>query len=298
MMDFGSRISNSWEITKSCFRVLGQEKMLVLYPIISMLATGIIMLTFYGVIFWSFLNASKLPEPSTTLYVIMCVLIYLMYFFLYLVSIFSNVAIVGCAKMRLEGKDPVFSDGLKIGFSRLWAIIGWALVAATVGILLNMLRGRGRGTNLAALLIGMAWNVITYFVIPVIAVENVGPFTAISRSMSILRKVWGEALFANFGIGMIMGFVMLFVILLFVVLFMVALSLKSMIIVIAVIAVGVLTLIILGAITTALKGILMAALYRYAQTGEVGYGFSEYQLDNMFSTRSRRGGGMFGGGGF
>ena len=52
-------------------------------------------------------------------------------------------------------------------------------------------------------LLGMAWSITTYFVIPVLVVEKKNPFEAMKRSVGILRKTWGESLVANFGIGLI-----------------------------------------------------------------------------------------------
>jgi len=293
-MGIGQRFSNSWEILKACFSVLNKEKMLVLYPLISMMATGIILMIFFGFYIITSITTSVAPKMTTGLLVITIIGVLIMYFCLYFVSIFSNTAIVGCAKMRLDGKDPKFVDGFKIAFSRLPAIAGWAAVAATVGLLLSLLKGRGKVGNIVYSLLNFAWNVITYFVIPVIVVENVGPFTAIKRSLQILKKTWGEALILNFGIGMIYGIVVFVYALIFVFLVIVTFPI-SFVLALGIIGVGILGLIVLGAIYTALKGILMAALYKYATTGEPGYGFTNNQMENMFAPKqSRLGGGRRG----
>lgn len=45
-MDLGQKFSNSWQLTKASFAVLKQEPMLVVFPLLSMLATGIIVVSY------------------------------------------------------------------------------------------------------------------------------------------------------------------------------------------------------------------------------------------------------------
>jgi hypothetical protein len=299
MMSFGERIGASWEIMKACFSVLNKEKMLVLYPLISLLATGMIFILFFGFYIITAWGISSAPKWSGGVVVLMLIAFLFMYFCLYLVAIFSNVAIVGCAKMRLDGGDPTFADGFKIAFSRLPMIFGWALLAATVGLILSMIRGQGKIGEILASLLNFAWNVITYFVVPVMVVENVGPVTAIKRSIQIMKKSWGEALILNFGLGMVYGIVVfIFIVLWIITMVMTAFFIPALLVVIAG---GILILIVMGSIYTALKGILQAALYKYGTTGVAGYGFKEHHLQNMFQPRGSRGGssmmgGMMGGG--
>ena len=63
-------------------------------------------------------------------------------------------------------------------------------------------------------IIGFAWSVATFLVVPVLVVEKVGPLDAIKRSASLLRKTWGEQLVGNFGIGLVFGLLVLLVVLL------------------------------------------------------------------------------------
>ena len=283
-MDFGAKISNSWKITKASFEVLTKEPMLIVFPLLSMLATGIIVVSFFAYIFFGVFATQDNPNAFGALYIVGYVFIY---FLLYFVTIFSNVVIVGCAKMRLDGKDPTFGDAWKIGFSRIGPILGWTLVAATVGLLLQMLRERmGFIGKIIVDLLGIAWAILTYFVIPVIAVEGIGPIAAIGRSKDILRKSWGEALVTNFGIGLVFAIagIIVFVPLFF--LFVVAIMSGSLVFIFAVLAIAVLVIVLFSAVYTAIRGIVMAALYKFAMTGKVGFGFEEDSLKGMFGQKS------------
>ena len=116
--------------------------------------------------------------------------------------------------IRLRGGDPTVSDGIKIATKNFVSILGYALIAATVGMILRWLSERSKGLGRFVIsLIGMAWNVGTYLVVPVLAVEGVGPIEAIKRSVSYLKKTWGEQIIGNVGIGAVVGLATLIVIL-------------------------------------------------------------------------------------
>src|SRR5262249_39867725 len=119
----------------------------------------------------------------------------------YFVIIFFNAALVSCALMRFNGVEPTLGDGLRAASLRLPQILLWALVSATVGMILKAIENSSEkvGQFISGIL-GMVWTVITYFVVPVLVVEKTGPFAAISRSTSILKKTWGESLVGGIGI--------------------------------------------------------------------------------------------------
>ena len=61
------------------------------------------------------------------------------------------------------------------------------------------------GVELAARLVGflggLAWGLATFFVVPVLAVEGLGPIAAVSRSASVFRHRWGETLSGDLTVG-------------------------------------------------------------------------------------------------
>lgn len=118
------------------------------------------------------------------------------------VGMYFQMATVGVATMRLQGKNPTIRDGLRIANSRLWRGIGFALINATAGMIFAMLRrSKKAGTRLSGSVAQLGWAVSVYFVIPVIVFENLDPFDAINRSARLVKQTWKDALIGNFGMG-------------------------------------------------------------------------------------------------
>ena len=165
-------------------------------------------------------------------------------------------------------------------------ILAWALVSATVGLLLKMIESaHERAGQLISAILGTAWTVLTYFVVPVLVVEKTGPLDAIKRSMSILRKAWGEALVGNWGIGLFIFLLMLPGILLLVL--AAALFMANPVAGAAVGLLGVLFMALVSAAGSALHGIYLGALYQYAAFDKVPKGFKRSTMEAAFTRKSR-----------
>jgi Family of unknown function (DUF6159) len=170
---------------------------------------------------------------------------------------------------------------LQCGIDQLPQILAWALVSATVGLILKIIENaHEKAGQFVSALLGTAWTVLTYFVVPVLVVEKLGPLDAIKRSMSILRKTWGEALVGNWGIGLFILLLMLPAILIFAValgLFGVAPAAGG-----AAIVLAVLYLALASAAGSALHGIYLGALYQYAAFNRVPDGFERSTMEGAF----------------
>src|SRR5512135_2733488 len=169
-----TRLSNSWELLKASARVLLADKELVVFPIFSTIGVLLVTLTFALPVFFSnFFDRALFGGRIEALGLVVAFLFYVVQ---YTVIFFANTALVGAAMIRLRGGDPTVSDGFRIAGSRMGPIIGYALIAATVGMILRAISKRSNGIGrLIVSLVGLAWNVATYLVVPVLAVENVGP---------------------------------------------------------------------------------------------------------------------------
>jgi hypothetical protein len=208
-------------------------------------------------------------------------LAFLFYLVQYTVVFFFNSALVGAALMRLDGGDPTVSDGLAIASKRMGAILGYAALAATVGVLLRAISERsGFLGRIAVGLVGMAWSLATYLAVPVLVTKDVGPLDAIQESAALFKRTWGEQVVGNFG----MGWAVFTAVLswgLFSVLFIVLGAQLSPVGALAGVAVAVAGFVFLALLASALKGVYTAALYRYAETGEAGY-FDPAMVGNAF----------------
>ena len=276
------KIANGWELMKASGRVLRLDKELLAFPFLSGIACLLVMGSFALPMFFSgaFTIDEKLGEVTHN--PLAYVILFAFYFCNYFVIVFFNSALVACAIIRFNGGDPTLGDGLQAAGSRLPQILGWSLVSATVGFLLKMLESRSEklGTFVAGLL-GLAWSIATFFVVPVIVVEKLGPIDAIRRSGSILRRAWGESFVANQGIGL---FVFLFSLVACVPALLGVLSHVPALMMTG-IAVTVVAILIISAVSAALHTILVAAIYVYAADGRVPDAFDRGILQNAFARR-------------
>lgn len=248
------RIGSSWELLKNCLTVIRKDKELLMFPILSGILMILIGLTFVGSIFFG-----GFSEHSP----LIIVLLFIMYLVFYFIGIYFNTAIIGCATIRLDGGNPTIKDGFRIANKNLRAIAGWALIAATVGIILSAIRERaGILGQIVISLIGFAWTMAAFFVIPVYIYENLSVSKAIKRSAHVFKDTWGETFIGYFGLGLILVPLALIGLIPIAVGFYVDGLLVGFII-------ALLYWIIIACLGIAAQGVLKASLYRYAITGKV-----------------------------
>lgn len=275
--------TRSWELAKASLAVLRSDKELLLFPFVSFI--GLVVVTLSFAVPWFLLGGLRELDTAGQPGVMTYVLAFLFYVVSYTVIFFCNTALVGAALIRLDGGDPTLGDGFRIAFSRLPQIIGYALIAATVGMILRWISERaGIVGQIVIGIIGFAWNIATFLVVPVLAVEKVGPIEAIKRSAGLLRRTWGEQLIGNVGIGIVFGLLAFLFIILGVAL-TVALSQASA--ALAIVA-AVATILIVGTIAligSAASGIFTASLYRYATKGEPGTNFRAETVSAAFRSK-------------
>ncbi|MEX0675508.1 MAG: DUF6159 family protein [Pirellulales bacterium] len=276
------RISRGIDLTRQSLGVLREEKTLLVFPLFSGIACLLVLASF-AVPLWatgyaeSVLGDGKLPQDPLAY-----VLLFLFYFVNYFVVVFFNSALISCAIIRFHGGDATLRDGLSAAMARLPQIAGWALVSATVGVILKAIESRSEKVGqIAAGLLGAAWTIATYFVVPVLVVEGVGPVTAVKRSFAVLRKTWGESLVANFSVGLVVFLASLVALLPA----LVGIVLASKVAIIVGFAITVLALIVISLVSTALHAIIVAALYLYAAKGEVPRQFDERLLKGAYSPK-------------
>lgn len=279
-------LGRSWTLIKASASVLRSDSELLVFPLLSSIAALLVAASFLlplGLLGGAG-TARDLGEEGIS--IAMAVWGFAFYLCQYFVIFFFNSALVGAAMIRLKGGDPTVSDGFRIAFSRIGAIFGYALIAATVGILLRAIQQRaGIVGRWVAGLLGVAFSVASFLVVPVLVAQNVGPIDALKQSAGLLRRTWGENLVGNGGIGALGGVLVMLVLLAGVGL-TVFLALQQM--PTAALGVGVMTgvvVLLLGLIQAALTGIYSAALYRYASEGSAPEGFGGDALQAAFRAK-------------
>src|SRR5690554_6547971 len=194
------KFQRSWEMVKASAAVLRSDRELMLFPVLSGLATLLVMATFA-------LPTLALKLFSNGFSLGGVLLGFAFYFCTYSVMIFFNCALVGAAMIRLEGGDPTLSDGLSAARARMGAIFGYAAIAATVGVILQGLKGKDNNVivRLVGSGLGMAWTLATFLVVPVLVSRDIGPVDALKQSVTLLKRTWGENAVGQVGIGAAFG---------------------------------------------------------------------------------------------
>jgi hypothetical protein len=266
-------------MARASWAVLRADRELMVFPVVSFVVSVLISIGFL-VPFWA--SGMLTDLESGQIDIAMVVVGFLYYLTLYSVVIFCNVAVVAGALIRLEGGDPTVSDGFHAAFDRLPAILGYAAIAATVGMVLRSVSER---TGLIGRLVlgglGVAWSLATFLVAPILVVEGLGPVRAILRSSSLLRSTWGEQIGGNVGIGLVFGLASVLVVVagaaLFAILVDVSAYASAAVVILAIIGVAGLAL-----VGTTLQAVFTASVYRYAVTGEGGQMFPTATMRDAF----------------
>src|SRR2546421_4433965 len=191
------------------------------------------------------------------------------------VGTFVSAAIIGMANIRLDGGDPTLRDGLRIAARNFPRLLGWSLFASTVGFVIRTFEERlPLAGRISAAIAGIAWQLATVLVIPVLLSESVGILGALKRSATLFKQRWGEEVTGMGGIAGVFAVFMLPVAIVGGVLIAVSPAVGIGIIVTA----FVLMMVAAGAV----GGIFTAALYRYAVAGEAAGPFTEGDMRNVF----------------
>lgn len=275
---FGS-ISRSWELAKDSLRVLRADKELLIFPLLSGVMLVIVSISFFiPFVALGGITSAQHGQANIASYVIA----FLFYVVSYTVTFFFQTALVGAAMIRLDGGDPSVGDGFRIASSRLPQIIGYAIIAATVGMILRWVSERaGIVGQLLGGILGFAWTIATFLVVPVLVVENVGPIAAVKRSTALLRQTWGERIVGNAGIGLVFGLLMFLVIFGGGALAFAAFQASVTLGILVVVAI-VLIVVLLALISSALTAIFTASIYRFATKGDGGAMFDNQTLASAF----------------
>jgi hypothetical protein len=203
-MGFFERLGFGWRMGMTSLGVVTRDKTLMLFPILSGIC-GLLLVAacVFGIGPENLKAAGQAQQASGEIPPIYYAYAFAGYFGLSFIAVYFNVALIAAAQQSLAGKDTTLGDGLGVANRHLGKIAAWALLSGTVGLLLNALENNGKIGQVVRSILGAAWAVITYFVVPVMIFEQQGPTAAIGRSASLMKATWGENAGAQVGIGLV-----------------------------------------------------------------------------------------------
>lgn len=283
------KFARSWALMKASAAVLRSDKSLLVFPLLSGLCTLLVAASFLVPVGLMAIGGEHAGQDfQERMSVGAYLLMFAFYLVQYFVIIFFQTALTGVALMHLRGEPTSVGAGLGLARAKLPQILGYALIAATVGLLLRMIQERlGLIGRLVVGLIGLAWTVATFLVVPVLASKDVGPVDAVKESVELLKRSWGENLIGNGGIGVVFGLLMLLAVLVSAVLIGGAVATQSIVAIVLAAVIVVAGFILLGLVQSSLQGIYSAALYRYAEAGEASVGFDQALLQQAFAPKKK-----------
>ena len=284
-------LSRSWMITKLTFGVINKDRELLWFALLSFIFSALfaVVMIFPSVI--PALMEKGFSQESLEVY--QYVIIFLTYFGLAFIATYFNVCVVYTTKIRFEGGNATFGESIKFAFTKLPLIFQWSLLSATVGLLLRILQQLASNlgkigqlvANILIGILGMAWSIVTIFVVPVLVYESLGPIDALKKSTQVIKKTWGESLIKALGLGLVQFLVFVMVILASAALTFVLSSAFDTVGLLIGISVGALLLLLTGLVFTVASTIFNTALFVYANNNLVASGFNEEIVKGAFKQK-------------
>lgn len=252
-------IRKGFELAKGTLGIFSKKKSLILFPIISGIAIVLVIASFIlPIVVTGFItDVSSSPVLSI-------LILFLFYLVCSFIGIFFNAGLIAAARKLIQGEETSFTDGIKTAAAHLPQILCWAVITATIGVILQLIRNETQGIGqIVTSLIGAAWNLVTFFVVPIFIVENISVIASIKSSWELFKRTWGETVTGQFSLG--------FIILPFMVLLILAVLSEPLTGAYYLPVIGIAILLFAAAIVfiSALQGIFVAMMYEYATSGLV-----------------------------
>lgn len=277
------RVGNTWSLIGTSWDMVKKDKEMLVFPAVSGLCL-LLVLGSYGLRFIDGPAQAWMPpagEAPLAEQVSYYGKLFLFYFITYFIIMFFNTGIIACAVIRMRGGNPTLADGFRTAFARVPLLIGWALISATVGLILRIIEDRSRTFGrIVASLLGMVWSLTTFLVLPILVVERKGPFAAIKQSTRMLRDTWGEQLIGGFSFGLLWFVCCIPGLFLFVVAIMLAGTANLLIPLVLLVV----YMLVLALVFSVLQTVFQAALFYYARDSVAPHGWDAGVLAGAVGT--------------
>ena len=278
-MGFRARIGRGWRVTKLGMHVVRADPELMVYMLFSgilSIIAAIVLLTTTGGLGY-FIGGEEGSEGGVY------VGTFLSYMAIAIITVFWNAAIIASAHERLTaGTNPSFSYGIKQAMKCLPQIVIWGLISGTVGLIIMALESSRDSKNPVVGIFGMiaswsvrvAWWITTFFVVPMIVLDNISVGESMSKSPELFKQTWGEDVVSTTGTGIINFLVCLLIVVICLPLF--ALGEIGIGLGILVMFVGIAVSVLFF---SACEAVNRVSLYYFAKTGESPPLAQKYGLD-------------------
>lgn len=287
------------ELTRKIFsaswKVLMKNKSLMVFQFISgMLSTGfVIALIYYSgyadiLLEYGFEVAKiRLTADFEENWVVAILILIAVGMIASTIKYFFNVAFVEELLKGLGGKSVSVTRGFKSAIGKLGKILKFSFVVSLVAVVVSIVKDKKGIFRLLGEAMDLGWQLATYFVIPILVIDNLGPIDSIVKSFKLLTKTWGKQIISNFAIGaifLIPGGIIVAVIVAIGILLAVQVSIAVALVVTVPLTIIVLTIVDL--LQSSISQIFTVILYKYVTDGETVAGFDEKTLQSAFAPKT------------
>ena len=300
-MNVMSKFRRSWALAQICFGVLGRNKKLLVFPVVTFCFWVVMIALFFtplalvhtGFSIWQSQHWEKVGQTfsgangagvSTAEHWIFWFAIYVTAM---LVGTFANVAFYHEIISALRGGTVSIESGMRFALSRWKSILMWSLFAGIIGLIIRAIEEKvGFFGRIVTALLGAAWSTACVFVIPVLVEsDSANPVNALKKSATILLRTWGEAIIGFAGLragGVIMIFRTVFT---FAIAITLGVWLQTTWLPAAIVISWMLVLFAYSYVMTVASHIYRGALYLYASEGLVIQGFSSDMMNDCWKRK-------------
>lgn len=283
-MGLFDRLKMGLVLTKDSLLLIRHNPRLILFPAVSGIAGLAFLVIFLGITFGL---AQINPEGDVLVGLLV------IYLGLTFISSFFAAGLVHQTHAVLHGQEPSIRNGMAEAWRHKTPLLVWSVIAATVGIIINSLENsNSMASRIVGVLFGLAWTILTFFVIPVIVFEDTSTTEMFKRSASTFKETWGETPISLVAINLVGVVVALPAILLGFAIISAGLAVVGIALVLAGVLAGFL-------LSQTLQGVVKTALYVYATEGSKPSEFQNVEFADLAVDETRRGGrgsGPYGGG--
>ncbi|KKT40936.1 MAG: hypothetical protein UW30_C0015G0007 [Candidatus Giovannonibacteria bacterium GW2011_GWA2_44_13b] len=272
-------------IARESWNLLKQDKEMMFFPVFSAAVMLIIALIGGAIFFFNVLGGdiaaleTYAAKDSGNLEIIF---LFIIYFLSAFIVVFFQAGIVTIVNGRLKGQDLTFKDGFQNALKHIGEILLWSLVSASAGVILRAVAERSKILGrIVVFFLGTAWSILTFFIVPVLIIDDISMGESLKKSAAIIKKTWGESIIINIGVSVYFAFLGL----LGVIVFAATLFSGNLIIIISGGVLLLIYLILLAIISETLSTIFKVVLYEYASTGVLPQGFSPETIRAAFRAK-------------
>ena len=285
----------SWQLFKASLSGVNKDKEVVILVLIEQLIVVVVAILVWYLFYASpfkevFYSSSSSGSFENNTTIAGWAVVIIIGVIITTVSSLVEGAVCSAAFDRFNGNNPTLATCTKSAMSKFTPLAMFSIVTFAVRFAASKASegSNNIGTKAIAKLANTAWNIMTYFSIPIIVLskDNVGPIDSIKYSINVLKKNWGESLIANFGVGVIQSVITVILFAIFIPVALLAFfSGAPLPLLIGLAIIFILIMVSISLFFSVLSIYVKSALFYYVEYNKVPEAFSTTDLHSIFSVK-------------